>query len=115
MNSMYYLLLYLFMENELDVYDTTVLFILTTYLYSTILQNRNYITTAGLQKPSLTSRQYLYLHGTDSNYMSAIGINHITFNYLLYHFSDFYIVLSGPGQPGRPSRLFSKSTILVCL
>lgn len=47
--------------------------------------------------------------------MSAMGIDRRTFTYLLYYFDQFYVVLSGPGQRGRPPKLFAKGTVLACL
>src|SRR4051812_34845653 len=115
MNIIDFLLLYLNMENEWDILEIRALFVLTAYLFSTTLQTRNFITTTGLQKSSISAGYHLYLHGTNSDYTSAMGIDCTAFNCILHHFSDFYIVLSGPGQPGRPTRLLSKGTVLACL
>ena len=115
MNSIYYLLHLIIKDNEQDLLDAALPFIFSTYLYSTTLRTRNFISTTGLQEPSLASGQFLHLHGTDSDYLSAMGVNRDTFNYLFHHFAHFYLVLTGPGQPGRPPKLSSKSTVLACL
>jgi hypothetical protein len=83
----YLLLLYLYTENEEAMLDSGLLFILALHLYSNTLRNRNYISTAGLQDPSLTSGQHLYLYGTDSNYLSVMGVDRATFDYIFHHFS----------------------------
>ena len=98
MNLIYYLFFYLILENEQEVMDAGILFILTTYLYSTTLPSRNFMTSAGLQDPSLTSGQHLYLNGTDSDYMSVIGIDRATISYILHSFSKFYAVISAEKQ-----------------
>src|SRR5436305_8675224 len=115
MNSIYYLLHLIIKDNEQDLLDAALPFIFSTYLYLTTLQTRNFISTTGLQEPSLASGQFLHLHGTDSDYLSVMGVNHDTFNYLFHYFTHFYLVLTGPGQPGRPPKLSSKSTVLACL
>jgi hypothetical protein len=88
---------------------------LATYLHSTTLRTRNYISTAGLREPSQSLGQHLYVHGTDGDYLSVMGIDRDTFKHLFDHFSDFYVVSSGPGRSGRPPKLSSKGTVLACL
>src|SRR4051794_26061142 len=96
MNS---ILSYAIMEEEQDILDAGVLFMLATYLHSTTVRTMNYIPTAGLREPLQSSGQHLYVHGT---YLSVMGIDRDTFKHLFDHFSDFYVVSSGPGRSGRP-------------
>jgi hypothetical protein len=112
---MNFMLSYAIMEEEQDILDAGVLFMLATYLHSTTLRTRNYISTAGLREPLQSSGQHLYVHGTDGDYLSVMGIDRDTFKHLFDHFSDFYVVSSGPGRSGRPPKLSSKGTVLACL
>lgn len=88
---------------------------LAVYQFSQTIRTRNPITSAGLRDPSTTSGQHLYLHGTDSDYITDMAFDRSTFNYILDIFSSFYVVSSGPGRRGRPPKLSSKGTVLACL
>src|SRR4051794_28179511 len=64
MNSMNYILHYFNIDSKDDIPEAEYLFILILYLYSTTIWNRNYISARGLQDPSSSLGQHLYLHGT---------------------------------------------------
>lgn len=115
MNPMHFFLLYFISQNEVEFFQAGVIFVLAAYLYSTTIKTRNYITSAALQEPSLSSGMRLYHHGGDRDYISAMGIDRATFSYLLQSFSQYYVVHSGPGRRGRPVKLLEKGAVLACL
>lgn len=115
MNLMRLFLLALIKADEDELYEHGVFFILATFLYSTTIRTRSYITSASLQDPYLSAGYHLYINGGERDFISSMGIDRRTFGYLFHCFDQFYFVRSGPGQVGRPSKFFNKGTVLACL
>ena len=51
-------------------------------------------------------------NGDDLNFMNTVGLTRDAFDDLNVSFDRHYVVLSGPGRPGRPARLVDKRMVL---
>ena len=76
---------------------------------------RNFLTTEALIDPSYAPWHTLYRSRHAGSFISIVSIDSDSFDYLLEHFGKHYIVLSGPGKRGRPSRILQKHAVLGCL
>jgi hypothetical protein len=81
------------------------------------IRTRNYITALSLDQPEQSAWQTLYRHagqqdGGEGAFILCTGLDLAGFEELLEVFVNEYVVLSGPGLPGRPPKIADKSTVL---
>lgn len=93
-------------ESE-EKYEGTLRYLSMIKLRAT-LRDRFYLTSNCLQPFSETAWYYLYMHGSDQNFLSVTSLPRSDFNELLVVFSEHYTVMSGLGKSGRPARLLHK-------
>ena len=78
-------------------------------------RERSYLTSqalvASIASPWFTLDEY----GTDLNFMNALGLPRDAFDDLAAEFEQHYIVLSGPGRSGRPTRLNKRMVLSLLL
>ena len=79
------------------------------------IRTRHYLTRSCLQSYGSIEWHVLYANGSDDNLTNVISIPRRAFEYLLSHFSRYYIVKSGPLRRGRRPALEHKSTVLGLL
>ncbi|OWZ14742.1 hypothetical protein PHMEG_00011723 [Phytophthora megakarya] len=57
----------------------------------------------------------MYATQDDSAFLVTVSLPVVEYNLLLTAFSRHYIVKSGPGKRGRPTRLVNKNNVLACV
>jgi hypothetical protein len=72
----------------------------------------NRITTECLLEPEHTAWPHFYQNASNSNFIAFTTIDKASFELLLRHFNEEYIVKSGTGLPGRPAKLLEKHMVL---
>jgi hypothetical protein len=79
------------------------------------IQSRNYLVTEALCQPCDSPWHILYASREAGSFLATVSIDPDSFDYLLDEFSRHYVVLSGPGRPGRPPKFIYKHAVLGCL
>lgn len=80
-----------------------------------MIRERNYLTSEALIEPAASPWYSLYASRDRGSFINMVSIDPEAFDFLCTVFSRHYIVLSGPGKRGRPSRLVHKHAVLACL
>lgn len=80
-----------------------------------LLRERNFLVTAALVHPLDFPWHRLYASGDRGSFIATVSLPPEAFQVLLAVFSRHYIVRSGPGRPGRPTKFVFKHSVLACL
>jgi hypothetical protein len=80
-----------------------------------MIRERSYLTSQALIPSATSPWNQLDKAGTDKNFLNILGLTRGVFDALLHVFSQHYIIRSGPGRRGRPTRLLDKRTVLALL
>src|SRR5271169_5400078 len=79
------------------------------------IRERSYLTSQALVAAHASPWQVLDKHGSDLNFQSIVALSRNAFDDLARAFARHYVVLSGPGRSGRPTRLVDKRSALALL
>ena len=79
------------------------------------LRPRHYLTRSCLLSYDNIEWHKLFRDGSDVNLINVISLTRIAFEYLLPHFSRYYIIKAGNDRRGRRPALQHKSTVLALL
>ncbi|KAJ3290359.1 hypothetical protein HDU76_007402 [Blyttiomyces sp. JEL0837] len=79
------------------------------------VQNRHYLVSSSLGHAYQSHWHTLRQDADDRSYMNVMGLTVAAFEELFIRFAPFYIVKSGPGKKGRPTRLVDKRSALGLL
>jgi hypothetical protein len=79
------------------------------------IRHRAYLTSSCLKLPSAAPWYHFYATADDNNFLAVTAFTRDAFKYLLSFFEEDFIVLSGPGKRGRPTRIPDKHAVLGLL
>lgn len=55
------------------------------------------------------------MNPSDTSFLASVGLHREGFNKPLHSFSEYFVIKSGEGRPGRPARLPEKHVVLAML